>query len=205
MGAPVPVRISRPALVGAVLLCIGVAQFVVAMGVVQSHYPGYSLVTNYISDLGNTTASPWHVVFNTSIELLGVFAFLGILLTWSGFPRDPRRPFGLGLLLLASVAAFLVGVFPENVNATVHGIVSLLVFAPGGVALLLVGSTMRPSTSWRGWRVPSALLGATTLASLLAFLLVSAGPGITERLIVAPILLWGFAVGVRFLRAPSAL
>jgi hypothetical membrane protein len=210
MSGPVPVRVSYTAKVGAVLLIVGVAQFVIAMGAVQAHYPGYSDLQNYISDLGNTTSSPAHAVFNTSIEVLGVLAFVGILLTWNGFPRGANRLVGLSLLLLASVAAIVVGLFPENVNPTVHGLASLLVFAPGGVGLVVVGSSLTPSTSWKGWRAPSVVLGAITLLSLLYYVPTQASnstfdPGLIERLIVAPILIWGFAVGVRFLRVPSAL
>lgn len=61
-----------------------------------------------------------------------MLSFVGILLAWTAFPRGAPRAVGLPLLLLASVAAIMVGVFPENVNPSVHDLVSLLVFAPEG-------------------------------------------------------------------------
>lgn len=180
-------------------------QFIAAMVVVQSRYPGYSDLTNYISDLGNTALSPWHVVFNVSIGVLGVFSFLGILLTWSAFPRGPTRVVGLPLLLLASVAAVLVGGFPENVNPGVHDLVSLLVFGPGGIALVLLAVGMRPGTGWEGGRPYCALLGAITLVSLGYYLPTQANnttwdQGLIERFIVFPILLWGLGVAVHLAR-----
>jgi hypothetical membrane protein len=186
---------------GAGLIGVGALQFIAAMIVVQVRYPGYSDLTNYISDLGNTATSPWHVVFNVSIVVLGAFAFVGILLVWSAFPRGPTRPVGLGLLLIASFAAILVGVFPENVNPPVHDLVSLLVFAPGGAGLLVLSAGMRPGTSWSAGRGISAALGAVTLVSLAYYAPTQAvnstfDPGLIERLIVAPILVWALWVAL---------
>ena len=121
-----------------------------ANAVVQSQYPGYSLLGNYISDLGNTATSPWHAMFNVSIALLGLCAFVGVLLTWGAFVRGRPRVLGLSLLLLASVAAMLVGAFPENVNPPVHDLVSVLVFLPGGLAFVILALGMRPDTPWAG-------------------------------------------------------
>jgi hypothetical membrane protein len=208
MGAAVTGRTRRGERAGAVLVGVGTLQFIVAMGVVQAGYPGYSLLTNYISDLGNTAVSPWHDVFNASIIVLGLLAFLGLLLLWSAFPRSGVRPVGLGLLLVASVAAILVGVFPENVNPPVHDFVSLMVFLPGGLALALLAVGMRASTWWSKLRAPSLGLGLVTLVSLAYYVPTQANnttfdPGLIERLIVFPILIWALAVTVLVLRRPQ--
>jgi hypothetical membrane protein len=192
---------------GGVLIAAGVVQFVVAMAWVQTQYGGYSLLTNYISDLGNTSTSPLHVVFNVSIMLLGVLALLGILFGWGGFPRGGARVVGLFLLLVASVSAVLVGVFPENVNPPVHDLVSLMVFLPGGLALAILSAGMRPGTRWASYRGFSLVLGLITLASLAYYAPTQQtnttwDPGLIERLIVAPILVWGFVVGVRLTGLP---
>jgi hypothetical membrane protein len=186
---------------GAWMIGVGVIQFVVAMGVVQLRYPGYSLLTNYISDLGNTATSPLHLVFNASIIVLGVLAFVGILAAWGGFPAGGARLVGLGLLLIASIAAILVGLFPENVNPTVHGLASLTVFGPGGIGLIVVGTGMRPGTHWSSYRGFSIVLGAVTLLSLAYYAPTQANnstfdPGLIERLIVAPILLWAVGIAI---------
>ena len=192
---------------GAALIGAGVVQFAVAMAVVQSAYPGYSDLQNYISDLGNTATSPWHDVFNISIILLGILAFAGIVLAWNGFPRGGSRLVGLALLLIASVAALLVGVFPENVNPPVHDLVSLMVFLPGGLALVVLSVGMGAGTSWRGLRSASLVLGLVTLVSLAYYVPTQANnttwdPGLIERFITFPILIWGFLAAVHLYRRP---
>ncbi|MGA8303483.1 MAG: DUF998 domain-containing protein [Thermoplasmata archaeon] len=198
---------SRSTAVGAGLIALAVVQFTVAMIVVQLRYPGYSDLANYISDLGNTATSPWYGVFNVSIILLGVLAFAGILLAWNGFPSGVARAVGLSLLLVASVGAILVGYFPENVNPTVHRLASLTVFGPGGVALILVASGLRPGTTWHWLRWISVVLGLVTLVSLAYYVPTQAvnstwDPGLVERFIVAPILIWGVLAAVNLNRLP---
>ncbi|HTT46298.1 MAG TPA: DUF998 domain-containing protein [Thermoplasmata archaeon] len=202
-----PGHVGRSVRWGGSLIAIGVLQFAVAMAWVQSQYSGYSLVANYISDLGNTSTSPAHVVFNVSIIVLGVFAFFGILLAWGGFPRGGSRVVGLFLLLVASIAAVLVGLYPENVNSSVHDLASLLVFLPGGLALAVLSAGMRQGSSWDGYRTFSLVLGLVTLVSLAYYAPTQAftttwDPGLVERLIVYPILLWGFVAGVHLVRLP---
>lgn len=200
-------HVGRSVRWGGVLIAVAVLQFAAAMAWVQSQYAGYSLLTNYISDLGNTSTSPQHMVFNVSIIVLGALAFFGILLAWGGFPRGGSRVVGLFLFLIASVAAMLVGLYPENVNPTVHDTVSLLVFLPGGLALVIVSFGMRTGTFWSSYRGFSAVLGLITLVSLAYYAPTQAisttwDPGLIERLIVAPILIWGFVVGVHLARLP---
>jgi hypothetical membrane protein len=187
---------------GAALIGVGVVQFVVANIVVQSRYPGYSLLTNYISDLGNTSTSPWNVVFNISIRLLGILAAVGIVLAWTAFPPGWTRRSGLPLLLVACAAAVVVGLYPENVNPSVHDLASLMVFLPGGLALVVLSRGMGPGSGWSNLRWVSLMLGAVTLLSLAYYAPTQSNnttwdPGLIERLIVAPILIWGFAAAVQ--------
>ena len=200
-------HVGRSVRWGGVLIAFGAFQFAVAMAVVQSRYAGYSLLTNYISDLGNTSTSPWFVVFNASIILLGVLAFFGVLLAWGGFPRGGPRVLGLFLLLIASIAAICVGLFPENVNASVHDFVSLMVFLPGGLGLAVLSAGMRENSLWNGYRAFTLILGLVTLVSLAYYAPTQSynttwDPGFIERLIVFPILLWAFVAGVHLARLP---
>jgi hypothetical membrane protein len=197
---------SRRVALGALLIALGVVQFSAAMAVVQAGYPGYSDATNYISDLGNTTASPWHLVFNVSIIVLGILAFVGILLAWDAFPAGRSRTPGLVLLLAASVGAIGVGLFPENVNPTVHGLASLTVFGPGGVALVVLAVGMTSGSDWGRLRWPSVGLGLLTLVSLAYYVPTQSSnstwePGTVERLIVFPILIWGALAAVQLYRS----
>lgn len=202
-----PPSVQRTVRAGAALIGVGVAQFTAAMVAVQLVYPGYSDTANYVSDLGNTATSPWHWVFNISIILIGILASVGILLAWSGFPPGPPRASGLILLLVASLSAIGVGVFPENVNPTVHGIATLMVFLPGGLALVVLSSGLQRGTGWHWLRGPAALLGLVMLGSLAYYAPSQLNnstwdPGLVERLIVAPLLLWGFLAAAQLARHP---
>ena len=200
-------HVGRSVRWGGALIALGMVQFAAAMAYVQSQYAGYSLLTNYISDLGNTSTSPAHLVFNVSIIVLGLFAFFGILLAWGGFPRGGTRVVGLFLLLVASLAAITVGLYPENVNSSVHDLASLMVFLPAGLALVLLSVGMRSMTLWDGFRGFSLILGLVVLLSLAYYAPTQSynttwDPGLVERLIVYPILLWGFVAGVHLVRLP---
>jgi len=200
-------HVGRTVRWGGAAIAIGVVQFAFAMAWVQSRYAGYSLLTNYISDLGNTSTSPQYQVFNVSIGILGGLAILGILLAWGGFPRGAARPVGLFLLLIAGLAAILVGLFPENVNGPVHDTVSLMVFLPGGLALVVLATGMRQGSLWFGYGAFSMLMGLITLVSLAYYAPTQVvnttwDPGLIERLIVFPILLWGFVAGIHLARLP---
>jgi len=202
-----PTRVGRSVRWGGLLIALGAVQFAVANAIVQTRYAGYSLWTNYISDLGNTSTSPLHVVFNVSIILLGILAFLGIVLAWGGFPRGGSRVVGLFLLLIASVSAILIGLFPENVNATVHDTASLMVFLPAGVALVILSAGMRTGTMWYGYRAFTLILGLVVLLSLAYYAPTQTfsttwDPGLIERLIVYPILLWAVVAGIHLTGLP---
>jgi len=208
---------------GAVLWLVGVVQFLAAMIVTQLGWtnPTYSLTQNYISDLGavhcglfasRTICSPWHLVFDISIVLLGVFLILGVLLLPSAFPNRRSRTLGLGLLVASGFGAIGVGLFPEDVNLNAHTVSALLAFAGGGFALIVLGVAMFRDTRWDGYRAYSMLSGLVALVALLLFALHSwhwgglwsdLGAGGIERLIVAPVLLWALVVGIHLRRIPS--
>jgi hypothetical membrane protein len=208
---------------GALLWVVGVLEFLVGMVVTQLGWsnPSYSLTNNYISDLGAVNCgpfggqyvcSPWHVVFNVSIIVMGVLLILGVLLLPSAFPNRRTRTVGLGLLAIAGLGAIGVGVSPEDVNLTAHSLSALLAFAGGGLALMALGIAMFRDTRWDGYRAYSVFSGLFALVALGLFLGHSwqwggawsdLGVGGIERLIVAPILLWALVAGIHLLRIPS--
>jgi hypothetical membrane protein len=192
---------------GAVLLILGSVQFILAMIVVQSKYPGYSLSQNYISDLGGAN-SPWALVFDASVIVLGICAIFGALLIWAAFPERPSRGIGLGFLLIAGIGAIGVGVFPETtpvLHGEMHSIVSAVAFIGSGIGLTVLSSAMTPGPHWRYSRPFTLLMGLVTLVATALFLpgvYLGLGPGGMERLIVAPILLWAIVEGTHIGRLP---
>jgi hypothetical membrane protein len=93
------------------------------------------------------------------------------------------------------------------VNATIHDGASLMVFLPGSLALLVLAIGMREGTLWSSYGGFSALLGVVSLVSLAYYaptqlLNITWDPGLIERLIILPILLWGFVAGIHLARLP---
>ena len=207
MAAPMA-PLSRWAIAGGALLAAASAQFVIVMGLVELAYPGYDPISNYVSDLGNPAHSPWAILFNGSIRLLGVAGVLAAGMIGPSFLPSGWARAGRALLAITSAGAFLVGTFPEGspeLHGTIHGDVSDLTFLAAGLALLLLGAAMRGDPRWRGWGVPTVLLGVLTF--LFIGLFVADGTvglaGLLERGIIAPILLWAILAGAHLAGAPA--
>ena len=199
---------------GGALLVIASLQFLAAMAIVQLDWPGhgYSDVSNYISDLGGPQ-SPLPGVFNHSIQLLGVLGAAGTVLMRSAFPPKRAAKAGLFLLVVAEVAAFLVGTFPEGSVAgttDLHGLWSSITFLASALALLALGMAMLRDTRWDGYRAYTFLSGVVTVVAIVLFVENVGGAGVQgalERVVVAPILLWAILAGLHLVRmrtfAPS--
>ena len=199
----------RPEVRGGSLLVIGSLQFIVVMVVAQLAYPHYSDLSNYISDLGAhtfTASSPLAWLFNGSLWILGILGIAGTYLIRTAFPNRTTARVGLGLLMIADLFALLVGVFPEQTPNNIHSDVSSVAFLAAGLALLVLGFAMFRDTRWDGYR------GYTFLSGIVMFVAIvlsranigGAGyQGLLERVIVAPILLWGILAGLHLAQMPT--
>jgi hypothetical membrane protein len=204
---------------GAILWIVAVVQFLLGMAITQVGYTGtsYSLLNNYISDLGAAhcgdyhssliyVCSPWHDVFNVSAVLLGVLVILGAILLRTGFPARGSRTVGLALLVIAQFGAIGVGLSPEDVNLTVHTISAGTAFVVGNLALIILAFAMFRDTRWDGYRAYTLISGIVGLVAFFLFYFGTWGPlgvGGMERLIVAPILLWALVAGIHLARIPT--
>ena len=201
--------VPSTARLGGGFLAIGSLEFVVLSIVTQLHYPGYSDFSNYISDLGGPS-SPWAWLFNDSIRLLGVLGVIGTVLIRTAFPAKRLARAGIFFLLLASVAAFLVGSFPESTGGTsedaLHSTFSSLTFIASGLALVLLGAGTLRDTRWDGYRGYTFFSGIATFVGIVLFEVDPGGAGLVglwERVIVAPILLWAIVAGIHLIRLPA--
>ncbi len=206
---------------GAVLWLVAALQFVVAMAVVQLFWSGsapYSLAHNVMSDLGNTgcaawphstspkVCSPWHDLFNGSVIVLGILVLLGVLLVRTAFPPRRSSTIGLALTAIGGLGSVGVGIFPENVDLTVHSISALVAFLLGNLGLMALGFAMFRDTRWDGYRAYTLFSGLIGLVATILFVTrvyLGLGQGGMERLIVAPLLLWLVVVSVHLLRIPQ--
>jgi hypothetical membrane protein len=213
--APSPTAKVR---IGGAALLAGSVQFVLAMAITQLGWTTpYSLRTNYISDLGAAhcgfwtgtdpryICSPWHLVFDSSIVVLGVLTILGAYLIRRAMPPGGLATFGLALLAISGLGAIGVGLSPEDVNLAVHSASALTAFLAGNTALLLLGVAMLRDSKWgSGFATFGLILGAIGWAALILFVsrhYLGLGPGGMERLVVAPSLLWASVVGAKLVRS----
>ncbi len=204
----------RKAILCGALLWIGSAQFFITQAVAQSAWTTpYSLLRNYISDLGNTecaayppgssiyVCSPWHELMNGSFLLQGIIFMGGSVLTRAAFPPHRLRDIGLILIGLAGLGVLMVGFAPENVNGPVHRIGAALDFLAGNVGMICLG--LLPVTPVRTvLRKITLILGMIGLIGLAFFGVcalqnVSLGLGIGgwERVVVYPLPIWTILAG----------
>jgi hypothetical membrane protein len=195
--------VRRSARLGGAVLLLAALQFVAAMALVQLAYPGYSDRTNDVSDLGGSH-SPWALLFNASLLLLGSATIAGVILTRTAFRKGSSSKLGLGLLALAGLGAVGVGAFPEGTRF--HGSFTELTFLVSGFSLLFLSLAMLRDTRWDGYRLFTFAAAIVTFLGLLLFggpSNLGLGAGGAERVIIAPILLWGILAGLHLLRLPS--
>lgn len=214
--APTGPLVHRAVHHGAWLLLAGALVFIAGMIVTQLGWTtSYSLLHNYISDLGAVhcqtqahgyVCSPWHDVFNGAIIALGLTVVFGVILVSSAFPARTTRTLGLGALGLAGIGAIGVGLSPEDVNLTIHSASALIAFLGGNLGLLILSLAMFRDTRWDGYRSFTLFLGLIGLVALVLFVVKvwgALGVGGMERLIVAPLLLWMIVASIHLLRVPA--
>jgi len=216
-------RVHRSVHHGAMLLLAGVLVFVAGMIVTQIGYgSSYSLTNNFISDLGAVhcgtigagslggssryVCSPWYLVFDVTAVLMGISILLATVLLRTAFPVRRSRTIGLILLAFVGIGSIGVGLSPEDTNVGVHVVSALLAFLGGSFALMILGFAMFRDTRWAGFRAYSILSGLVSFVALLLFVTkndFALGVGGMERLVVAPVLLWGIVVGAHLARIPT--
>ena len=154
---------AHPSL-GPVIFTAAALYFIVQIVVAWVFVPSYSLVSNSISDLGDTSCggygspgmcSPrWWLMNYAGFVLLGLIMVVGSALLYHEFtdrrPREQRAAMiGFALMALAGIGSILVGFFPENQNRTMHILGAFLAIAIGNVAILVLGGVLTLPESMR--------------------------------------------------------
>lgn len=185
-----------------------VAQVIVALGWTAS----YSLATRYISDLGNTACapypigsptyvcSPWHIGMNASFVLLGITMCAGAVLIAGTFRPGWLRLSGLGLIAVAGIGVFLVGLFPENENIAAHTLGAGLNFVCGNLGMVVLGMAGAERRVSRRFDLLTASLGVLGLLGTWLFVsgrYLGIGQGGMERVAAYPLTVWLILAGGR--------
>ena len=195
-------------------------QFFIAQIIAQAAWTTpFSLLTNFISDLGNTSCapyplgsnmyvcSPWHAGMNASFILLGVIILLGAALIYRAFPPGRTRTIGLVLLALAGPGPILVGLFPENVNITPHSIGAAAHFISGNLGIVVLGIAIAATRHQMPLAIFSILAGGAGLLATALFVsgrYLGLGIGGMERIAAYALPIWLIVMGISVLRNSSA-
>lgn len=184
--------------IAGIILLIGCLQFLLAVNLAETQFPGYNIAKNSLSDLGGTVIAvePSAFIFNLSIIILGLLFLASVYLI---LKSGGCRLFSSCLAILG-ICAVGVGLFPEYTGG-IHIFFALGAFLFGSLAVLF---------SYRlGLNIPMIILsmvlglisllilllqfiyGFGTINPLVAYL----GVGGTERFIVYPVLFYLTALG----------
>jgi hypothetical membrane protein len=173
--------------------------------------PSYSLVSNSISDLGESSCggygsppmcSPrWWLMDYAGFLLLGLVMVIGSALLYHEFtervPRERRAAMvGFGLTALGGLGSILVGFFPENENRTMHIVGAFLAIAIGNIAILVLGTVLTLPESMRRSMLMFSSLALAALLCFASHKYFGIGPGTMERLAAYPVTIWLIAFGL---------
>ena len=179
-----------------ILLLVGCLQFILAVNLAETQFPGYSVARNTLSDLGGTLppVEPSAIIFNLSVIIMGILVLASVYLI---LKSGGCRLFS-SCLAIAAVGAVGVGIFPEY-TGSIHTLFSLIVFLFGSLAVIF---------SYRlGLNIPmvivSLVAGLMALFIILLFIVSSGanplitylGVGGTERFVAYPTLFYIIALG----------
>jgi hypothetical membrane protein len=175
------------------LMFAGAAQFLIFLVVSESVYPGYSVSSQPISDLGATcrsgtcTIPASSTIFDGTVFLLGALVFLGAFYVYI----CRFRVVG-GLAALSAWGVMGVAIFPET-TGVLHTIVSFIAFFFGGLAAIASYRMLRRPLSYF-----SVALGGVALVCLVLYgsgTYLGLGQGGMERLVAYPVLIWVLGFG----------
>jgi hypothetical membrane protein len=172
--------------------------FLVVSEILYSAYGtgGYSVSTNYVSDLGAKCPSsggpcyipPSALLFDSSIALLWLLLLVGAYYIYRAFRWVPATAF----ITLAGIGALGVGIFNET-TGNWHVFFSFVTFLFAGLSAITTYKLQRKPLAYI-----SVLLGLATLVAMVLFAsntYLGLGAGGMERMIVYPVLLWSIGFG----------
>lgn len=166
------------------LLFVGVAQFILVIAITEALYPGYSVATDALSDLGVGQTA---LLFNASVAVLGVCVFIGSLVG--------QRTLGTGLTITLAVTgacAVGVGVFPETTGAP-HLVFAIAAFVFAAVSAIISYRVLRPPLSH--FSVGLGIIALVAIVLLVTGHYLGIGKGGMERMIAYSILVWALGFG----------
>ena len=173
--------------------------------------PSYSLVSNSISDLGETSCggygphamcSPrWWLMDYVGFLVLGLVMVFGSALLYHEFTERPSRErraalVGFCLIALGGFGSILVAFFPENENRTMHIIGAALAIGVGNVAILVLGVVLTLPESMRRSMLVFSSVALVALVCFASHRYFGIGHGTMERIAAYPVTIWLITFGL---------
>jgi hypothetical membrane protein len=196
---------------GPAIFTVATVYFVVQVVVAWVFIPSYSLVTNSISDLGETSCggygspaicSPrWWVMDYVGFLVLGLVMMVGSALLYHEFTERASRErraamFGFSLMALGGLGSILVGFFAENQNRPMHILGAFLAIAIGNVAILVLGGVLTLPESMRRSMLMFSSLALVALLCFATHRSFGIGRGTMERIAAYPVTIWLITFGL---------
>ncbi len=197
--------VRRPVHTGGILLLAAALQFVVIAIVTGTRSSGFSVWSTTLATLVAAPA-PWGLAFDASVLALGALGIVALLLVWSSFDEHPNRSWGLLVLLAggaATAAAGLLLVLSYPLGSLAFRAARDVAVAAVGAGLITISFAMHRPERWRFSGPYTLASGAVVLAAgawLASGFHLALGVGVTERLALAPALLWPMVEGIHIVR-----
>lgn len=173
-----------------ILLMVGCVQFLLAVNLAQTQFPGYSSTKDTLSTLGGSAPlmEPSAIIFNASVIVFGV---LGLAAVYLILKSGGCRLFS-ACLAISSIGAIGVGLFPQYTGNT-HLFFALVAFLFGSLAVIF---SYRLGLN-KYMVVVSLVLGLTSLIFVLLVMILGRGD---SNLLIAYL---GVGGNERFIAYPS--
>jgi len=195
---------DRHPLIGPTFWVLSIQYFLTQFIVARAWKAPFSLMTNAISDLGNTACgqyadrfvcSPLHAWMNASFVLLGVTMVIGSFFITSEFRPNLYSRIGFRCMALAGLGTIFVGLFPENTVSFMHFIGAALPFALGNLALITFSFSLELPTLFRYYTRLSGIIGLTAFVFFMFDHYLGLGLGGMERIVAFPQTTWLISFG----------
>ena len=149
-------------------------------------YPGYSVGTNALSDMG-AVGAPTYLLWNGQLLVTGILSLVGILLLLKNVVLQiPNLKLARVLYVLPPLGTIVVSLFPENTVLALHAVGAFMVFIFGGLGAIYAYRFTKPP-----FRYLSVVLGIVSLVAISLFGVPSVvGFGVAERLVVYTFNIW---------------
>jgi hypothetical membrane protein len=187
--------------VAGALIFVAVTQFVLGVIVSEALYSGYSISSNYLSDLG---VGPSSMIFNSAVFLMGLLLIIGAYFL--------HRAFNFTLLtvtfVLTAIGSMGVGIFTKDAG-TIHSVAALFFFLFSGLSAIfaVICSYVH---GFKLMKMPfsavAVILGLIELGGFALFIgkiYFGLGVGGMQRMVVYPVLMWEAGFGGYLMAHPD--